>query len=351
MAIKREFYGKTPEGKHVDIFTLSNNKMIVKIINFGGAVVSIITPDRNGELQDVVLGYDKFEGYLKNDPYLGVIVGRNANRIEGAAFEINGNIYNLTKNEGENHLHGGFKGFNKVLWDAKIIEKEDDEYLQLSYISKADEEGYPGNLKNKVIYRLNKENELEINYFAVSDKDTVVNLTNHSYFNLSGHASGNILKHKLLINGDKFTAINREGIATGEIIDVAKTPMDFTKEKAIEEGIFSDYQQIFLGSGYDHNWVLNVSGKRAEKAAELFDEKSGRVMEVYTTKPGIQLYTGNFLNEHENCKDQAIYTKNSGLALETQYFPNAMKHKHFPSPILLAGEKYRHTTIYKFFTR
>ena len=211
MTIKRDFYGKMPKGEDVHIFTLSNKDMTVKISNFGGVVISIITPDKNGKLEDIVLGYDKLEGYLKNRPYLGAIVGRHANRIENAIFEINGHIYNVSKNEGNNHLHGGIKGFNKAIWDAKIITKENDEYLELAYMSKDGEEGYPGNLQVKVIYRLTEENALEINYFAVSDKDTVVNLTNHSYFNLSGHASGNILKHKLMINGEKFTVINNEG--------------------------------------------------------------------------------------------------------------------------------------------
>lgn len=351
MGIKKEFYGKTPEGKDFDIFTLSNKEMTVKISNFGGVIISIITPDKNGKLEDIVLGYDKLEGYLKNEPYLGAIVGRHANRIEGASFEINGEIYNLSKNEGKNHHHGGFKGFHKAIWDVEIISKEDEEYLELSYLSKDGEEGFPGNLSVKVIYKLTKENALEIQYFAVSDKATVVNLTSHSYFNLSGHASGNILNHKLKINGEKFTVINNEGIPTGEIRSVEGTPLDFRKEKSIEEGIFSDYEQIKLGNGYDHNWVLNVAGNKPEIAAELFDGASGRAMEVYTTKPGIQLYTGNFLNEHENCKDNAIYTKHSALALETQYFPNALKHKNFPSPILKAEEHYKHTTIYKFFTR
>ena len=285
MTIKRDFYGKTPKGKDVDIFTLGNKDMTVKISNFGGVVISIITPDKNGKLEDIVLGYDKLEGYLKNGPYLGAIVGRHANRIENAVFEINGHIYNVSKNEGNNHLHGGIKGFNKAIWEAEIITKEDDEYLELAYMSKDGEEGYRGNLLVKVRYRLTEENALEINYFAVSDKDTVVNLTNHSYFNLSGHASGNILKHKLMINGEKFTVINNEGVPTGEIRSVKGTPLDFLKEKVIEDGIFSDYEQIKLGNGYDHNWILNVSGKKSEKAAELFDEESGRVMEVYTTKP------------------------------------------------------------------
>lgn len=351
MTIIKNFYGKTNEGKDADIFTLTNtNGMIVKITNFGGIVTSIIVPDRNGNFEDVVLGYDNLEGYLKNPPYLGAIVGRHANRIEGSAFEMNGIKYNLTVNEGKNHHHGGIKGFHKVLWDAEIVKEVNGEYLELSYLSKDGEEGYPGNLKVKVIYKLTEDNALEINYYAVTDKDTVVNLTNHAYFNLAGHCAGSILNHKVSINGDKFTAINNEGVPTGEIRSVEGTLLDLTQGKIIEEGIFSDYEQIVVGHGYDHNWVLNVSGKTPEKAAEAYDEVSGRLMEVYTTKPGIQLYTGNFLDEHENCKDGASYNKHSGLALETQFFPNAMKHEHFPSPILKAGEEYKHTTIYKFST-
>lgn len=351
MRIIREFYGKTTEGKNTHIFTLSNkNSMVAKISDFGGVIVSIITPDKKGKLDDVVLGYDRLEGYLQNPPYLGAIVGRHANRIEGAAFEINGIKYDLTKNEGKNHHHGGKKGFHKVLWDAEILEEDGDEHLKLSYISKDGEEGYPGNLDVKVIYKLTEENALEIHYFAATDKDTVVNLTSHPYFNLSGHFYEDILKHKVTINGDKFTVINNEGIPTGEIRSVKGTPLDLIQGKIIEEGIFSDYEQIRVGHGYDHNWVLNVSGKMPEKAAEVYDDISGRVLEIYTTKPGIQMYTGNFLDEYEHCKDYTTYTKHSGLALEPQYFPNSLKHKHFPSPILKAGEEYKHTTIYKFST-
>ncbi|MDS0525148.1 galactose mutarotase [Clostridium sp. SHJSY1] len=351
MTIKREFFGKTPEGENVDIFTLTNKEMTVKISNFGGVVISIIAPDRNGQLDDIVLGYDNLEGYLKNEPYLGSIVGRHANRIEGAEFELNGEIYKLNKNEGQNNHHGGVKGFNKVLWGADIVSKEGEECLELSYLSKDGEEGFPGNLKVKVIYKLTKENALEIHYFAETDKDTVVNLTSHSYFNLSGHTSGNIFNHKIMINGDKFTVVNENGVPTGEIRSVENTPLNLREEKFIKEGLFSDYEQIKFGKGYDHNWVLNVSGKEPEKAAEIYDETSGRAVSIYTTKPGIQLYTGNYLDEHDNCKENANYNEYAALALETQYFPNSLKHKNFPSPILKVGEKYNHITIYKFFTK
>jgi aldose 1-epimerase len=352
MGITREFYGKTLDGRDVDIFTLTNsNGMVAKISNFGGVVVSLIVEDKTGKFDDVVLGYDKLDGYLKKGPFFGAIIGRHANRIENADFEINGQVYNLTKNEGENQLHGGIIGFDKVLWKAEILRKGQEECLQLCYTSKDGEEGYPGNVDVKVMYTVTDDNALKIDYYAVSDKDTVVNLTNHSYFNLSGHASGNILKHQVMINADNFTVNDKNSIPTGEIRAVKGTPMDFTELKTIESGIFSEDEQLVFGNGYDHNWILNVSGKKPEKAAGVFDALSGRVMEVYTTKPGVQLYTGNYVDESEYCKDGARYHKNSGLCLETQYFPNALKHKHFPSPILKAGEQYKHTTIYKFFSR
>ena len=352
MGITRSFYGKTLEGKDVDIFKLSNNNgMVAEISNYGGVVVSLMVPDKNGKIDDVVLGYDKLEGYIKGKCFFGAIIGRHANRIQDSSFEINGKVYNVTKNEGENQLHGGLIGFDKVVWDAEIVKKGEDECLQLSYTSKDGEEGYPGNLDVKVIYALTNDNALSIEYFAVSDKDTVVNLTNHSYFNLSGHGSGDILKHQLIIDADKFTVNDKESLPTGEIRDVKGSPMDFTTLKSVESGIFSECEQIAFGHGYDHNWVLKVSGQKPEKAAEVFDPSSGRVMEVYTTKPGVQFYSGNYVDESESCKDGATYVKNSGLCLETQYFPNALKHKHFPSPILKAGEEYKHTTIYKFLNR
>lgn len=349
MRIIRDFYGKTSEGKEVDIFTLCNsNGMTAKILNYGGIVVSLTVPDRNGRFDDVVLGYDKLDGYLKKGPFFGAIIGRHANRIENASFEINGIVYYVTKNEGENQIHGGLTGFDKVVWQANIVTKGQDECLELSYTSKDGEEGYPGNLDVKVTYTLTDDNALKIDYFAVSDKDTVVNLTNHSYFNLSGHASGNILKHEVRINADRFTVNDKNSIPTGEIRDVKGTPMDFTKLTTVEAGIFSKYQQIEFGHGYDHNWVLNVSEERLVKAAEVFDASSGRVMEVYTTMPGVQFYSGNYVDESEYCKDGVKYGRNSGLCLETQYFPNALKHRNFPSPILKAGEQYKHRTIYKF---
>lgn len=348
MSITKKLFGNTADGTPVDIFTLKNSKgMTAEITNYGGIIVSLRVPDKNGNFEDVVLGHDKLENYMRKGPYFGAVIGRHGNRIEGASFEINGVEYKLTKNEGENQLHGGITGFDKVLWEAEIV----NESLELSYLSKDGEEGYPGNLKVKVTYSVTEDNELRIDYYGVSDKDTVVNLTNHSYFNLAGHASGDILDHKVMINADKFTPADKESLPTGEIREVKGTPMDFTVLTTVGKNIDSDYDQIVFGGGYDHNWVLNVSGKAPEKAAEVVDEKSGRVMEVYTTKPGVQFYTANFLDGTEVGKGGAVYNKRNGLCLETQYFPNSMKHKNFPSPILRAGEKYKHTTIYKFSTK
>lgn len=351
MSITKRFYGNTASGIPVDIFTLKNSKgTTVEITNFGGIIVSLMVPDKEGKLDDVVLGYDKLAGYEKKGPYFGAIIGRYANRIGNSRFELNGVEYKLAKNEGDNHLHGGIVGFDKVVWNAEVVTKNGTEALELTYRSKDGEEGYPGNLDVKVTYILTEDNALVIDYFAVSDKDTVVNLTNHSYFNLSGHASGDILHEKLMINADKFTPTDRYSIPTGELADVKGTPMDFTVLKPIGQDIGAQYEQILLTKGYDHNWVLNTNGNISKKAAEVIDEKSGRAMEVYTTKPGVQLYTANFLDGSEIGKGGVAYNKNAALCLETQYFPDSVNKKNFPSPVLRAGEEYKHTTIYKFYT-
>jgi aldose 1-epimerase len=256
----------------------------------------------------------------------------------------------VEKNDGKNHIHGGTKGFHKVIWDAEIVEKDDNECLQLTYLSKDGEENYPGNLKVTVTYSLTYDNALKIDYYAVSDKDTVINLTNHAYFNLSGHGAGDISKHHLKIYADKFTPINEECLPTGEIMEVKGTPMNFTTMKTIGAGFSSDDTQIKNGEGYDHNFILNVSEEKLKLAAEVYDPESGRFMEVHTTKPGIQFYSGNNLVNLGIGKDNVHYKRRGGLCLETQYFPNSLKHKHFPSPVFSAGQEYRHTTIYKFLT-
>ena len=343
--MNKRLFGKTREGVEVYLFTIENsNRMKAEITNYGGIIVSLHVPDINGKTEDVVLGCDNLDNYGKS-PYFGAIVGRHANRIENAVFELNGKEYRLAKNDGNNHLHGGIKGFDKVVWD--IVEHSDNT-LKLHYLSADGEEGYPGNLDITVTYTITDDNGLLIDYKAKADADTLVNLTNHSYFNLSGHGSGNILNHQLKVNADKFTVNNAECIPTGEIISVDGTPLDFRNFRPIESGIKSDSIHIKNFEGYDHNFVLNVSGKEPEFAAELFDPESGRRMKVYTTKPGVQLYTGNKLSDQVTGKGGIRYNKWGGLCLETQFFPNAIKHKHFPSPVLKAGELYHHITIYKF---
>jgi aldose 1-epimerase len=347
--IKQDIFGKLPDGNKVYIFTLSSDGITAKISNFGATLISLTVPDKNNKLDDIVLGYKNLEGYIRGKFFFGGTIGRNANRIKNAEIEINGKKYNLTKNEGENQLHGGIKGFNKALWTPRpYLDSDGNQCIELSYLSKDGEEGYPGNLKVKVIYSIQRNNELKIDYFAVCDKDTVVNLTNHSYFNLRGHASGNILNHEVMINADKFTVNDKDSIPTGEIRDVENTPMDLRNMTKIEKNIYKKYDQLVLANGYDSNWIINKNGKNLCKAAEAFEPCSRRCMEVYTTSPGIQFYTGNYINESKNCKDNAVYNKNSGLCFETQYFPDALNHNGFPSTILRKGEKYKHTTIYRF---
>jgi len=350
MRIKNDF--GIVDGKQVYLFTIKNSKgMVAEITNYGGTLVSLKVIDNKGKFDDVVLGYDKLKDYLKYKNFFGATIGRFANRIEESSFELNGIHYILAANEGKNHLHGGTAGFDKVVWEEDLQRDESDNSIEFSYFSKDGEEGYPGNLNIKVKYTVTEDNELKIEYYAMSDKDTIVNLTNHSYFNLLGQGSGDVLKHKVRINADKFTINDKYSIPTGEIADVNNTPMDFKELTYIGENIASNYEQIVFGSGFDHNFIINNSGKKLERAAEVYEEKSGRVMEVYTTKPGLQFYSGNFLNGLEPGKGGATYIKRSGLCMETQYFPNSINHKNFSSPILKAGHKYEHSTIYKFSTK
>ncbi|MDR3598589.1 aldose epimerase family protein [Clostridium sp.] len=350
MGIEKKLFGTMPNGKEVDIYTFENaTGMKVEICTYGGTIVSALVPDKNDQFHDVILGYDTLEDYLNGDKYFGAIIGRFGNRIQYGKFTLNGKEYKLAQNNGDNHLHGGIKGFDKVIWDAKIIEDEANT-LELSYFSADGEEGYPGNLHVKVKYVLTEDNALEINYFATTDKDTVVNLTNHAYFNLSGHASGDVLKQKLMINAGKFTTNDKYSIPTGEIVDVENTPMDFRTLTPIGKNIDSDYEQIIFGKGYDHNWVLNTDGSADIKAAQAVDENTGIVMDVYTTTPGVQFYSSNFLDGSDIGKNNSVYNIRNGFCLETQYFPNSINCSNFKSPILKVGETYKHKTIYKFST-
>lgn len=353
MAIGKKPFGTTEDGRAFSLFTLTNAAgMSADITNLGGAIVALRTPDRTGSLGDIALGYGDPQEYLRNGPYFGVLVGRHANRIEGASFELNGTQYRLAANDGRNHLHGGPGGFHKAVWEAEIAKTPDGgEALRLTHVSPDGDEGYPGELRVTVVYRLTDDNGLVIDYEAVSDKDTVVNLTNHVYFNLAGHDAGTIDGHELMIDADFFTPIDAECTPTGEVRSVAGTPFDFRTARALGPGLASGDEQIGNAGGYDHNFVLRVGGAAPEKFAELYEPSSGRVMEVYTTKPGVQLYTGNFLDGSDAGKGGVRYGKRAGLCLETQYFPNSMKHRHFPTPVLRAGAAYKHVTVYKFSAR
>jgi aldose 1-epimerase len=341
MSIKKEPFGKV-DNKEVFLYILKNeNGMVVKITNYGGIVTSISAPDKTGKFDDVVLGYDNLDGYLKETPYFGAIVGRYGNRIAKGSFTINGKKYSLAINNGPNSLHGGIKGFDKVVWDAEQFEKKDGVGIKLHYLSKDGEEGYPGNLDTYVTYTLTNDNELRIDYSATTDKATPVNLTHHSYFNLGGTSGKDILNHTLFIDADKYTVVDETQIPTGELRDVTGTPMDFRKPVSVGSRI-NDVE-----GGYDHNYVLNNNGKIA-KVAELFDSVSGRRMDVSTTEPGMQFYTGNFLDGSITGKNGIVYNKHFGLCLETQHFPDSPNHPEFPNTILRPGEKYTQTTIYKF---
>jgi len=350
--VKREPFGKTADGTAVELFTLRNSHGTeARIMTYGGIVVSLKVPDRRGRMEDVVLGYDTLDGYLKdNGPYMGALIGRYANRIAKGRFSLNGTEYTLAQNNGENHLHGGIKGFDKVVWKGTALRNGG---VRLTYLSKDGEEGYPGNLSVTVTYTLTNQNELKIDYSATTDKATVVNLTHHSYFNLAGAGSGDILSHEVMINADRFTPVSDSGaIPTGELRSVRGTPMDFTRPTAVGARIEQAYDQLQFGRGYDHNWVLNKTRARTPSlAARVYEAQTGRVMEVYTTEPGVQFYTGNFLDGTITGKGGKVYQRRYGLCLEAQHYPDSPNQPSFPSTVLKPGQRYTQTTIYKFSAR
>jgi aldose 1-epimerase len=345
MSIKTESFGKTPDGQAVDLYTLTNqNGLKAKITNYGAILVSMEAPDRKGNLADLTLGYDNLEQYIKRGAFFGATVGRYANRIGGAKFVLDGVEYKLAANSGANHIHGGKKGFDKVLWKLEDIKAQGDEaFVRLSYLSKDGEEGYPGNLACTLTYTLTSSDELKISYEAETDKTTIVNLTNHSYWNLAGQGNGDVLGHELMLNVDRYTVFGEGLIPTGEIRSVKDSPLDFTKPTAIGTRI----KQV--GSGYDHNYVLNGSGGKLALCARVYEPTSGRVMEVHTTEPGVQLYTANFLDV--TGKDGKAYKKHYGFCLETQHFPDSPNKPNFPSVVLKPGEKYASVTVHRFYTR
>jgi aldose 1-epimerase len=347
--ITKTSFGKTSAGENVDLYTLRNvNGVEAKITNYGGIVVSLKVPDRNGKFDDVVLGFKDFEGYLKNDPYFGALIGRYGNRIAKGRFTLNGVEYKLAVNNGENHLHGGIKGFDKVVWTGSESKTKAGPAVVLTYLSKDGEEGYPGNLQVRVVYTLTNNNELKIDYSATTDKDTVINLTHHSYFNLAGEGNGDILNHLLTINANRFVPTDAGSIPTGELRSVAGTPFDFLKPTAIGARINQDDEQLKLGNGYDHTFVINGRPGTLRLAATASEPASGRVMQVWTTEPGVQFYTGNFLNGTLTGKSGKVYQRRFGFCLETQHFPDSPNHPSFPTTTLKKGATYKSTTIYKF---
>jgi aldose 1-epimerase len=345
--VKREPFGRMPDGAAVDLFTLKNAGGIeIGAMAYGGIITSLRVPDRSGRFDDVVLGFDRLDDYLKDHPFFGAIIGRYGNRIAKGQFTLDGRPYKLATNNGPNHLHGGNKGFDKVLWNAAAVPGKNA--VTFTRTSPDGEEGYPGNLRVQVTYTLTDKNELIVDYRATTDQPTVVNLTQHSYFNLAGQGSGDILGHTLMLNADRYTPVDTTLIPTGERALVAGTPFDFRRPTAIGARIDQPDPQLKNGLGYDHNWVLNRSGGGLQLAARVIEPKSGRLMEIRTTEPGIQFYSGNFLDGKLTGKNKAQYKHRTGFCLETQHFPDSPNHPSFPSTTLRPGSEYRTTTVFTF---
>lgn len=347
--MKLRSFGKANSSEEIQLYTLANkNGVEIGIINYGGAIASIKVPDRSGKFDDIVLGYNELEGWLQDRCHFGGIIGRYANRIALGEFTLNGKAYRLARNNGENHLHGGPKGFDRVIWTPRDVSRPESDALQLEYVSAAGEEGYPGTLTTQVIYSLNDENELKIQYGATANDDTVINLTNHSYFNLTGDTEKNVLAHEVTLNAAHFTPVDSTLIPTGEIRDVAGTPFDFRKSVPIGARIDDADPQLKYGEGYDHNWVLDMNAQRMLRlAARVHEPLTGRLLEVHTSEPGIQFYTGNQLDGSVRGK-KGKYARRCGFCLETQHFPDSPNHPEFPSTILKPGQRFESTTVFKF---
>ena len=352
LAMTAQMYGKvskqsagTANGQPVDLYTLQDGKLTVRILTYGGIVQSIEAPDRNGKMANIVQGFDGLVGYVTtgNKPYMGAIIGRYANRIAGGSFKLDGKTYNVPKNDGDNALHGGIDGFNKKVWAAKEVK----DGVELTYVSKNGEQGFPGTLTTTVRYTL-VDNELRVEYSATTDADTVLNLTNHSYFNLKGQGEGDILGTELKINAKRYTPVDKNLIPTGELAPVAGTPFDFLKPTPIGARINADNEQLKLGRGYDHNWVIDGDGKKLTVAAEAYEPTTGRVLEVLTDQPGIQFYTGNFLDGTVTGTAGKVYKQRYGFCLETQHYPDSPNHPKFPTTELKAGETFKSTTVFRF---
>lgn len=354
MKISREPFGVMPDQQAVDRYSLQcdasdGQPMTVAILTYGGVIQSVRVPDRTGQLGDVVLGFDDLAAYRTRSPFFGCITGRYANRIAEGRFRLDDVAYTLARNNGPNHLHGGLRGFDKVVWQAETAQGADDVALRLTYVSAAGEEGYPGQLTTVVTYTLNNQGELRIDYAATTDQPTILNLTNHTYFNLAG--GGTVLDHTVLdhvvtIDADRYTPVNASLIPTGELATVAGTPFDFRTPTAIGARIAEEHEQLRYGGGYDHNWVLNGAGLRP--VITVTEATSGRQLEVATTQPGVQFYTGNMLPDSLAGKGGAHYTKRTGFCLETQHFPDSPNQPHFPTTVLRPGEQYQERTVFRF---
>lgn len=350
--IEKSAFGEMPDGQQVDKYTLTNdNGMEIDVITYGGIITRWTAPDKDGNYEDVVLGFNDLDSYFGDVPYFGALIGRYGNRIANGQFSLDGETYTLAKNNGPNHLHGGITGFDKKVWKAEPESTGDGAILVLTCTSADGEEGYPGKLDVKVTYTLTGDNELDIQYEAVTDKPTVVNLTQHTYFNLSGDFSNDILDHEVTLNASAYLPVDAGLIPTGELRPVEGTPFDFTQPKAVGKEIEADNQQIQRGGGYDHCWVLNETEDDFGFAASAYHPETGRVLEVYTDEPGIQFYTGNFLNGALASKTGGTYGKRSGLCVETQHYPDSPNQEAFPTTRLNPGETYSSHTSFKFSTK
>ncbi|MBI4475049.1 MAG: galactose mutarotase [Acidobacteria bacterium] len=347
--VTRASFGATADGKPVDLFTLTNaDGLEARIISFGGTVLSLRVPDRNGQLDDIVMGFDDVAGYETKSPYFGAIIGRYANRIAKGQFTLDGQTYKLAANNGSNHLHGGVKGFDKVVWQGQEMTTAEGAGAVFTYTSPDGEEGYPGTVNARVTYTLTNRNELAVDYVATTDKPTPVNLTHHSYFNLAGDGKRDVLDHELMINAEAFTPIDSTGIPTGEIAPVVGTPFDFRTSTAIGARINDSHDQITNGRGYDHNFVLKREQEGLIQAARVSEPSTGRVLEVSTTEPGIQFYSGNFLDGSVTGKSGRVYKHRFGYCLEPQHYPDSPNRPNFPSTILRPGQQYRSRTVFRF---
>jgi aldose 1-epimerase len=350
--VTRAPFGQTPDGEAVESFTLTNAHGIeLRAISYGGIIVSLRAPDRDGRLDDVVLGHDDLAGYLAKPSFFGALVGRYGNRIAGGRFTLDGRTYTLATNNGPNHLHGGVRGFDKRVWKAEPFERPGTAGLVLTRTSPDGEEGYPGNLAVRVTYTLTDRDEVGFEYFATTDKPTVVNLTQHSYFNLAGDGKRDVLGHELMIDADRFTPVDKTLIPTGVLAAVAGTPFDFRKPATIGARIGADDEQIRNGGGYDHNFVLKGGGDGSTPVIRVFEPTTGRTLDIATTEPGVQFYSGNFLDGSVTGKAGHVYGKRYGFCLETQHFPDSPNHAGFPSTVLRPGKEYRSKTVLKFGTR